>query len=760
MAKASPPSVDAAVFFATKEIAAHPAIQSVTEPVVEDGWASVTGFLEVSMGARWVAQGGSPNGVYPVEEVRFRFPPAFPAHPVEVSFRADFSREHAHVQPWRTGDGRVVPCLVDGPLSEFLAARGVYALVEQTALWLEHASRNELNDLSQGWEPARRDGCPDILIADADKLAAMVTKTGGFKFFRIQYWAKRGGDLPDYFVGELEGEATAHGNIRSGPSRTNNAYELGEGLAVAVWAGKTARGKPKISNEYLPDDTGTAGELIERMKAWGTHPFLEGPLNLLTRRAASSGPPSTFPLVVINLVRRPANVLGTDSDIEICPYLVPLRIPTGALKDLADAVRPMAHRQAVTTNLLRRMSGDAEMASWALLGCGSLGSKIAIQAARSGNAPSLVADRAGMSPHNAARHGLLPLDLGFQVDWIGAKSDALASGLKGLGGTAKSLSGDHVDVAEELLALKGQAKPAWLINTTASMVAREYLARPEMAELPRIAEMALYNGGRLGWTGIEGVGHNPNMVELEASLYQRASSDPQLADVLFSPVGGAAPVSVGQGCASLTMVMSDSSLNVIAGAMGELVARLPAESDIGSMHLFRREGLGLSHDRQLVPPFQRVALQGLEGWTISVAADVSERIRADAASYPNTETGGVLVGWSSPIARQIVVTDLIAAPPDSRRSKTEFELGMEGLTAEFEALHTRSGGLLRCLGTWHSHLGRANPSTTDVISAALVGADDARPMAFLILGVDGYQAVCVRAKAVPIDQASAMRKNA
>lgn len=273
------------------------------------------------------------------------------------------------------------------------------------------------------------------------------------------------------------------------------------------------------------------------------------------------------------------------------------------------------------------------------------------------------------------------------------------------------------------------------------------LAQDGMTGLPRVVEMGLYDGGRLGYVGVEGADHNPNAVELEAVFYQEAASSPAIARHLFTPVDGAASIVVGQGCSSLTIRMSDAALDAMAAPMAEIFTGLQIEEP-GSIHVLRREGIGLAHASIEVPKLERVALEGMDGWRLSLTTDVQRRIMEEAAEHPKTETGGVLIGWSSAIARQIVVTDLIPAPADSKRSRTKFELGVDGVSEKLAEIHARSGELLRCVGTWHSHLGSAAPSLTDKTSAALVGAGYVQPMAFLILGTDGWRGVSFAARLI------------
>lgn len=748
MARSSSSAHRNAVLFAAREIASHPAARLLGEPVFHDDGATLMVEINLRYGAKWRAQGASPTGVLPREEVRFEFPPAFPAKPPEFTLRPDFSRNHPHVQPWLGVDDRVVPCVVNGSVGEFIAARGFHDLVAQILDWLGGAAEGRLMNLKQGWEPARRDGYNDVLVANPEKLTGLVGRQGGFKLFRTRYVCDWLNDFTTFYWGELGDEANAKAKLNERRFSPVSKYGGGEGLALVVWPGRRADGKPIVCDRYIPDDVATVGDLFERARHYGVEAPLKHGIALLEREAATKEA-MTFPLVVTLLVRRPARVIGSDSDIEICSYLTPNTSPGGPMTKSDVPVRPVSHRDAIEPSLLRRMTGEAEWPRWAMLGCGSLGSKVAMHAARGGNAPDTVADRVSLSPHNAARHALYPSNDSRGGAWLSPKAEALANALSGLGKPVKSLVGDHVALARQILDIKGKRmRPGFLVNTTASLVVRESLAAAEFGGLPRIAEMSLFDGAALGYVGLEGQGRNPNGVELIASLYQHASVDDRLRRRLLDNEH-LARVATGQGCGSLTMITSDARLSTMAAMMTEL---LPVDQNhkAGVVHILQRDGMNLQHREVEVAAFRRVNIEGLDGWSVSISEPVYERILADKARWPKVETGGVLIGWSSALAQRMVVTDLIDAPADSRRSAVKFLLGVQRLPEAFEALAHDSGGLLRCVGTWHSHLGSAAPSFTDMNSARIAGAFDAQPLVFLISGVDGLRAISAAPEAAEV----------
>jgi Prokaryotic E2 family A/Prokaryotic homologs of the JAB domain len=750
MAKPGSSSFRNAVVFAAREIASHPAAQLLGEPAFHDGGATLAVEIDLRYGATWRARGASPTGVLPREEVRFEFPADFPGRAPTFSLRPGFSRNHPHVQPWLTDDGRVVPCVLNGAVGEFIAARGFHDLVAQILDWLEGAAEGRLMNLKQGWEPARRDTYQDLIIANGDRLTSLVNRQGGFGLFATEYACKWTQEFTSFYWGELKDPVTVKAPLTEKRFGSDSEYGRGEGLALVVWPGRTPGGKLIVCDHYVPDDVATVGDLFERARLYGVENELKNGLAVLRKQAAGKKP-MTFPLVVTLLVRRPARVIGTNSDIEICSYLTPNVLPVGPMMDLAAPARPVSHRDAVEPGLLRRMSGDTEWPKWVMLGCGSLGSKVAAHAGRSGNAPDIVADKGPLSPHNAARHALFPGSGGLAIGWLSPKAKALAETLEAFRKPVTPMVIDHVALARHLLGIRGKAaKPKFLVNTTASLVVRESLSADEFDGLPRGVEMSLFDGAGIGYVGVEGTDRNPNASELVASLYHHASGKGPLRQRLL---GGEhlARVATGQGCGSLTMVVSDARLSAMAAVMTEA---LPLDDTTAAgFHLFERDGLGMKHEMVAVAPFRRIPVEGLDGWSVSVSEPVHQRILEEKGRWPRAETGGVLVGWSSPLARRLVIVDLIDAPKDSRRTAAEFLLGVTGLPKAFAALAESSAGLLRCIGTWHSHLGSAAPSPTDKNSARVAGACDAQPLVFLISGVDGLRAISAAPEAVNAAQA-------
>lgn len=740
MAKGPSLAYRQAVTFALRAFTAHPQATLVDGPTYDARGAVAAIAFDLQFGGRWLALGQSPTGVEPVEMVELRFPPDFPLSAPIPSLRSNFSRNHPHIQPWLTPSGRVVPCLIDGRLSEFIVASGFDGLADQTYAWLTSAAEGRLIDSGRGWEPARRDEISNFLAIDEDQLRSLVDDDGGFQFFESRYiceWNKA--QIGSLFYGELGPRATVQLEVKEGVSAAGSRYASGTALVVAIWPERNAESEPTVSSDYQPDDIATVEQLRVRAATYG----LKGPLDramALIKSASASKKGDDFPVVILMLVRRPRDLIGADSPIEIMGYITPRHMPGGALQVETDPVSSVGLRASLSKPLLMRMGGAPALPKWVLLGAGSLGSKIALHLGRQGSGPALVADTGVLAPHNAARHGLYPPGRGLGSGWTIGKSQALVSVLAGLAGDSVAVQGDHLALNEAVKTMRGKSRPAWLLNATASLAARETLAGPDFRKAPRQIEVSLYDGGQLGVMAIEGDMRNPNTLELICDLYQQTADDPVTGDRLFSSEG-VGRIETGQGCGSLTTVMTDARISTMAAMFAEAFTALPSMAD-GRIRLFeRQDDLGVQVKETVAPPRLRVPVEGMPGWTLSLPQAVVAEIEAETARHPGTETGGVLVGRISSPAKTIVVTALEPAPSDSERRPTLFVLGTEGLGEAIAERRRRSKGLLDAVGTWHSHLGSARPSQTDHATAARIALPASQPISLLIIGTDGFRAV-------------------
>lgn len=738
-------------------ICEHPGVRAVGAAEFDEasGIVTVEATFAVNLPSEWRGRGESPSGVRLREEVRFGFPGGFPLDPPELSLRGDFSRNLPHMQPWLV-EGRPAPCIYDGELAELLHSEGMAGILNQTAVWLERAALGTLIHPDQGWEPIRRDSFRHVVVADADFLRGLVDRRGGHRFLEMQYLRWSG----------IDGSPVVHGQIGSARppvSRRSVGGLFGEGgvggepplwrgrsLALVVWPGKHPSGAPIVNDTYLPETVQDVDGLRQRAALYGCRKDLDAGLNWLGTCLSAWPHSDPCTMAVILLARRPFAVIGSASPIELCPYVMEIASPRLLPDGEASPVRPAAHRNTISRDLLARMAGldaMAEAPAWTLVGAGSLGSKVALHLARAGRGPSTVIDRSAMAPHNAARQSLVPPAGELQIFWNDAKARMLAQALQGLDKTTTPIAEDAV----RMLVSGKHAKGAWsrkswaVVNATASPVVREAFAASD-AVPARVVETSLFAGGRVGVVTVEGPDRNPSTTDLMAEFYALLGEQPELASIVFDRDASVSRQETGQGCGSLTMAMSDGRLSLFAAAMSEhLLVRqrqgLPGEDGELLLGRLSEDGLGLTWRAHRVSPLIVVPARNGEAWKVHVHPRALTKMQDDVSRWPGVETGGVIMGRLSEVSRVAHVVDVIEAPADSRRARDEFVLGTEGLQQRMREYSDTIGWSLYCLGTWHSHLSPGGPSAKDRATARAVALARLTPSIFLITTPTGFHAL-------------------
>ena len=725
----------------------HPECRGGRVISANDSSAAIELDINVEMPLHMRGDGVSPNGVRRTETITALLGPRYPWSSPTFYLREGFPRDLPHLQPGPLSKSPR-PCLIDGNEREYffqfgLVELGIFHLVHQLALWLRHEAEGALIDPQQGWEPTLRcDLFADVVI-DAEACRAVVDRDGGHRVLKAHYLRvgrSDGAIGPDVFalidvsdrqvpLSRHDDELLTHGS--------NDRYATGNTICSIVWPDKLPSGKPFVAATYMPETVATFGDLIARADELGCGRSLRLFLQSLERAFQTRffESPAPIPIAVVLCTRRPFHLIGSESDIELLPYVFDIHPTRGRASLIAgendEPVVPAMQRDSPNPALLRRVSGAPEIAPAAMLGCGSVGSKMAMHLSRSGVQISVVSDKSILLPHNMARHALA------RPPVARSKAAELAIELSQIGQSPRVHEDDLVvDLPvrdKRRILLPREAGCA--INTTASLAVREALsALPAKEVKPRLAEAALFGRGEGGFLLIDGAAHNPTLSDLTAELYATAKS-PRQRTLLFDPNHGLAEVQIGQGCSSLTMPMTDMRLSAMTAALTEqLVHELQPPVDIGRIILATtaEDAPDTTWSRQSVAPFTVVSVEGADGWTLRISQRVIDEIAAEVARWPAVETGGLMIGTCSARLRTVTVVDLLPAPPDSVRTANHFVLGTEGLEAAIKTRHAESGSTLFDVGTWHSHLADQGPSALDRKTAAELAAERPPPSALLI----------------------------
>ena len=694
--------------------------------------------VDLNLPSRWRAANVSPNGVRDIEPIRFEFSDAYPLMAPKIYLRPDFDRSHPHIQPGRPGS-LPEPCLLAGSADELLRTRGIVGLVQQLESWLEKAALIELINPEQGWEPVRRDFINDVVIADVKHLFELPKKDGGATAIGCRY---------------VRADNTIYTFVLPHPIRIDGKLKkmISEeaSIAIVAWSGRAASGGPFIADKYEPENVTDVASLILRARRLGAAEFLTAQLGLLAAQLRGLRFATPLPLTVILIARRPFNLIGQDSPLEICPYIVELAGETDLGPNSSCPVRIAGHRDVISSDLLRRASGVKRPSDgkhgWTLVGCGSVGSKLAIHLARAGTAPERVFDKSWMSPHNYARHGTLAPNFGAAI-LESSKARVLADAIQSLGQQTSADPRDIVQIlcrnSDELDQLFQQTQ-LLVVNATGSINVREALCLPHVMSMrPRVVELCLLGGDRLAYLSIEGPNANPSSMELAVECYQLLLENQELGALAFSPE--AEVVTIGQGCSSLTFPMTDSRLSALTAPMAERLLKWITEGlspDTGEIFVgvTPEDGLGQTWLPRAVEPWLRIS--GESGIEVHLGARCRRAIESAVSLRPGVETGGVLIGRWSDVTNAFYVVDVLPAPADSKFSRAEFNLGVTGLTPTIDAIVEGTAGALYAVGTWHNHLVNSGPSSTDKKTADLLASQQLFPAALLIHTPQGYKFLC------------------
>jgi hypothetical protein len=686
--------------------------------------------------------------------VRVRLWPDYPWSSPSFYLRDDFPRNLPHLEPGSSGQSPR-PCLIDGDQREYffqfgLVELGVFQLVHQLVLWLQRAAEGTLIHHGRGWEPTLRRNLSNWISVDAEACRAAVDKNGGYRLFAARFSRTLANDKV------IGNDAHSWLDVRQErvylkPEDKNlftvrQGKELAHGNTVCclIWPDKLPSGKPFIADTYLPETVDMYARLLERADELRCGRSLRLFFSNLERVFETYVLEPPIPIGVILCARRPYALAGCSSQIELLPYALEFRAVKGRTSLLPAAekqpVAPAGHLDVLSSESLRTVSGAPVLPPVAMIGCGSVGSKLTMHLARSGTEIAALTDTAYLRPHHMARHALARSGL------PGTKAAELANELSLLGQSPSVQVQDAVRCVEDRDLRKAilPKRAAYAINTTASLGVREALSTLAANEAKvRICEAALFGRGEGGFLLFEGPTRNPTLSDLTAELYATVA-DARTQRLLFDPEFGLTEVQIGQGCGSLTMPMTDMRLSAMTAALTEeFVSYAQSPTETGSIILGTKsdKSSDTAWRRYDVSPFEVVGIDGPDGWTVRVARRVIDRIKSEVQQYPGVETGGVLIGTCSARLRAVTVVDLLPAPADSTRSASRFVLGTKGLRKAIRKRHRMSGNTLFDVGTWHSHLADQGPSPLDRDTAKQLADERPPPSVLLICAPSRFYAL-------------------
>lgn len=749
---------------AYKIIKEHSATYKVHLPKPDKGGGFLIHFkMEVALPSRCRQSSISETGVRLREPIRFSFPKSYPFHAPTIYLRKDFNDKLPHINPLIMIDMAegITPCIYDGSLDELLLrdADGLTDIINHLSEWLGKAAINDLIDSRQGWEPMRRDFDSGWIVYDVSEMRGLVTDKNDYaifpgKFIQSKY-AKNDSQIVFGIVDQSETlklSAGLLGQMKRYRKKDSDEIKF-DSMVFFIWADKG-----NDTNRYAPDEVATFDQFIENAEQYGCKGSLQNALNEFFWAGAQAGWYNyQLPIFIILCARRPIHMIGTDSNLELIAYKIDCKIeklpskiigvgPTLQINPMSSVIS-LGHRHMLNPRLLRQMSGsdlNTVNGPVVMIGCGSVGSKIAMHLAKSGCGPFLLIDKGIFSPHNAARHALTFTELPLP------KTELLADEISSLRQVATPIFSDVISLLD-IPTDKSTAIPSntsLIIETTGSIAVREKLASLCPESLPgRLFHAALYEQGRIGIIAVEGSSRNPNVNDLLVKFWNTRANNEQLSLNFFKNKDMVSRQDIGMGCGSHTMIMPDTRVSLYSAGMSEKARQIieKGASEYGELWI------GLLDDADMGVQWKKhsqnksiiLKICCNNEWEIRILQEAYNEITEEANKWGRIETGGVLIGRIFINRRCITIARVLEAPVDSTRSPCSFMLGTTDLRKSISKIFERSGGTLSYVGTWHSHpSGSGEPSSTDRqsyerLKALRLGA----PSVFLIWTPNGLKAI-------------------
>ena len=705
-----------AIADALHQLQRHRGLIRVGKPKASGASTQIEVDVAVQLPNRSRRKGVSETGVRAVETCVLVFGSDWPLSAPKPLLRANFPLNLPHINPHREGE-LVSPCLFEGSLDELLHRFGLDAIVDQLIDWLHKAAAGTLIDLEQGWEPTRRDSCPSTIVFSAEKVAAATPADGAILVVPAGYVTFDGG-LYAIIDTELTAQIDA---VFFQDVHNDKLGKWGNGRTAAFIAqAPMTGGHPHVVGRYQPETVVDLATLLNRAAELGIdRDALAQSLDGYYRRSildmqqdSRSWVHGLFAVIILT-VQRPASLVGSPGrSIEVLPYVVRFELNARSLLERNATVHPAFHAHALSPDLLARTSGTPPAAtslSLVILGCGSVGSKIAMQLGRAGFGAITFVDNESMSPHNAARHALIER---ASVAFPPRKSALMKTAFEELSHLqSRAFDADAVPLLVDPVqfATIVPKDAALIVDATASLqvLAAETQSAALNQSPARLVRIAMYGQGRCVAILLEGPGRAGRVDDLTAFLFECCRFVPELRASIAGDTSEPTRIFVGDNCRSLTMPMSDAVVSRSASLAGLqlerwLIGGLPKEATLCA-GISDAEGLGMSWTRAGLGPTTVLEVVDDGGWNIRILHPVVQSIHADALRWGALETGGALVGRISFENRTITIAGIVDAPPDSIREANRFVLGTDGLVQNLRTANGASLGYLTFIGTWHSH---------------------------------------------------------
>ncbi len=619
-------------------------------------------------------------------------------------------------------------CYVRGSMNEWYATKTISDLVVRIQNWLRDAACGDLSENGEQFDPLRLEGYRGTVIYSYDKLVDIVQSNKGlyansnFALGLFENTAKED-DVPSFRLEKIIkteelGETLKKYIISLKELLEKKTFRVKKyHLGYVLWSNSE-----KTFTDYCVELPRT----WEKFKVFCAEFSIE--LNQFEEFIASFGMHFFPEIPIITGLKRPKQIIGFSSTIEFINFYVELKSEDVSEKKIINniPVHFQAHNEVLTTQKAQLISGsNLDFEGAAIIGCGALGSKVAMHFLRNGARNLLFLDSDKLSPHNLVRHALLAEREGNNkavAMMITAMNMYRGEEIEDVN-IGFPLSGDSF-LNGTLSAFKKCTK--WLFDFTASEAFFQTMLMPyEGMDYLQICRGHISDNGNLGVLMFEGRNRNPRVDDLRYLVFSQYSENDMVRKWLKREAEAADKginLVVGVGCNSETTVLADDTVSSHAAYFSRIIKKQVGKqhSQVGRIylqHLDEDEGHVITQ-QLIVEPLVLTKATNNPSWEIRIKAGIIEKMKSAMGLAMPHETGGVFVGAVNFKAKTIHVVDLIDAPPDSQSNPVCFFRGVEGLPEKVKEVNSNSGNQLGYIGEWHSH--PFGPECMSTVDAATV----------------------------------------
>lgn len=622
--------------------------------------------------------------------------------PSILSDRKNFPRErlsHLHFTPV---DLPARLCLVRNSPSEWFATIKMSDFLDVGGQWLYKAATGQLDEDGNEFDPTRLEGNVYLNhIYRYDMLNEVVSNDQRFvPEFPMALFA--GGQL-------LDSE-----NLSALQTNVHVPFIAFESISNAIATiTKTTKSNPEANPIFTVvfwDADGTENQryLTSRPESYGqlkTYFGLHGiNLHQVLLKLEKLGAILRLGLPIIFAVKRPRKVIGYNGNYEFINFMINLPPEGVAAADDTAPVTIQGHIEPFGKDLANYLSAREQTPAALYIGAGSLGSKLIVHDARSGNLNIGICDGDKMLPHNLTRHELFAGNLGEN------KARALAALIR------QFYSADN---SEKIIAIESNAifldsefqEYQRIIDTTASVQVMNFMLSKKLPANTRYYRAEIADEGSLGLLYAEGHNRNPRMDDLVNLACFYATKNKHLRIWRMNDAKrDVTSLNVGLGCSSTTSVVANDTLGLHAGVFSRILSKMPSQTLLGMSGMLAISSLdesnglpNISSEYIEVNVFDVFNCKAGSGWEVRLMGGIKEMLLQNCKQQAPKETGGVLVGIANYKTKTIHVFDFISEPQGSHGTCCGFVRGAQGLPAQIEEIKKETGDVIGYIGEWHTH---------------------------------------------------------